>query len=88
MLKIAAAALLVAACAAGPAHAQTRDRVPPPNSMKLSGILAKVEQRPDFRYVSEVKWDDDGYKVTYYTADNARVEMKFDPVTAETKPLR
>ncbi len=88
MLKIAAAALLLTACAAGSAHAQAKDRVPPPNSMKLSEILAKVEQRPDFRYVSEVEWDDGGYEVTYYTADNAKVELKFDPVTAETKPLR
>ncbi|WP_315919143.1 PepSY domain-containing protein [Mesorhizobium sp. SP-1A] len=85
MLKIAAAALLASACLCGSAYAQTKDRTPPPNSKKLSEIIAKVEQRPDFRYVSDAEWSDGGYDVTYYTTDNAKVEMKFDPVTGETK---
>lgn len=54
----------------------------------MSEIIAKVEQRPDFRYISEVDWDNGGYEVTYYTSDNAKVEIKFDPVTGETQSLR
>ena len=59
--------------------------LPPQNAQKLSAIIAKVEQRDGFRYVKEVDWDKDGYTVTYYTADKAKVEITFDPVTAEPK---
>ncbi|TIT47454.1 MAG: PepSY domain-containing protein [Mesorhizobium sp.] len=51
----------------------------------MSEIIAKVEQRDGFRYVKEVDWDKDGYTVTYYTSDKAKVEIDFDPVTAEPK---
>ena len=71
--------------AGGPALAADESPLPPPNAKKLSEILAKVEQRDGFRYVKEVDWDKDGYTVTYYTADKAKVEITFDPVTAEPK---
>jgi len=78
-----------AACAAFTvAAAQEAAHVPPQESRKLSEIIAKVEQRPGFRYIDEVDWDDGGYEVTYYTTDNAKVEIKFDPVTGETKSLQ
>ncbi|RVA98087.1 PepSY domain-containing protein, partial [Mesorhizobium sp. M7A.F.Ca.CA.004.05.1.1] len=48
-------------------------------------IIAKVEQRDGFRYVDEVDWDSGAYTVTYYTADKAKVEITYDPVTAEPK---
>ena len=68
------------------AFAADGDRpLPPQNAQKLSAIIAKVEQRDGFRYVKEVDWDKDGYTVTYYTADKAKVEITFDPVTAEPK---
>jgi hypothetical protein len=73
---------------AGPAFAQDAARLPPQNAKKLSEIIAKVEQRPDFRYIDEVDWDAGGYDVTYYTTDNAKVEIKFDPVTAQPKSLQ
>ncbi|RUW68705.1 PepSY domain-containing protein, partial [Mesorhizobium sp. M4B.F.Ca.ET.049.02.1.2] len=38
----------------GPAFAADAKPLPPPNAKKLSEILAKVEQRADFRYVKEV----------------------------------
>ncbi|RUX04625.1 PepSY domain-containing protein [Mesorhizobium sp. M00.F.Ca.ET.151.01.1.1] len=69
----------------GSAFAADEAPLPPPNAKKLSEIIAKVEQRDGFRYVKEVDWDKDGYTVTYYTSDKAKVEIDFDPVTAEPK---
>ena len=69
----------------GAAVAQTTDRSPPQNAKKLSEIVAKVEQRQDFRYISEIDWDDGAYEVTYYTTDKAKVEIKYDPLTGEPK---
>ncbi|UVK41620.1 PepSY domain-containing protein [Mesorhizobium sp. AR10] len=68
-----------------PAFAADETPLPPPNAKKLSEIIAKVEQRDDFRYVKEIDWDSGGYTVTYYTADKAKVEISYDPVTAEPK---
>ncbi|TJV68323.1 MAG: PepSY domain-containing protein [Mesorhizobium sp.] len=51
----------------------------------MSEIIAKVEQRDDFRYVDEVAWDSGAYTVIYYTTDKAKVEINYDPVTAEPK---
>jgi hypothetical protein len=65
--------------------AQDKSPLPPTNAMKLSEIVAKVEQRDGFRYVDEIEWDDGSYSVTYFTADKAKVEIKFDPVTGEPK---
>ncbi|TJW96106.1 MAG: PepSY domain-containing protein [Mesorhizobium sp.] len=59
--------------------------MPPQNAKKLSQIIAKVEQRDDFRYVDEVAWDSGAYTVIYYTTDKAKVEINYDPVTAEPK---
>lgn len=91
MLKTISAVTFVLALAASPALAQTAapaPDVPPANGKKLSEIIAKVEQRPDFRYIGDVDWDDGGYDITYYTTDNAKVEMKFDAVSGETKSLQ
>ena len=71
--------------AASPALAADDKPLPPPNAKKLSEILAKVEQRDGFRYVKEVDWDNGAYTVTYYTSDKAKVEITYDPVTAEPK---
>lgn len=60
--------------------------VPPENGLKLSEIVAKIEQRDQFRYIDEVDWDEDGYyEVTYYTSDKAKVEIKIDPVTGQPR---
>ncbi len=67
-------------------NAQDAAEMPPADGQKLSAIIAKVETRPDFRYVSEISWDaTDGYRVVYHTTDKARVEINYDPVTAEPK---
>ncbi|MFC3323185.1 PepSY domain-containing protein [Mesorhizobium cantuariense] len=71
--------------AAGPALAADDAPLPQPNAKKLSEIIAKVEQRDGFRYVKEVDWDSGAYTVTYYTSDKAKVEITYDPVTAEPK---
>ncbi|GLS41529.1 hypothetical protein GCM10010869_71260 [Mesorhizobium tianshanense] len=69
----------------GPASAADDRPLPPQNAKKLSEIVAKVEQRSDFRYIDEVDWDSGAYTVTYYTTDRAKVEITYDPVTAEPK---
>jgi hypothetical protein len=71
--------------AAGPALAADEKPLPPPNAKKLSEIIAKVEQRDGFRYIKEIDWDSGAYTVTYYTSDKAKVEITYDPVTAEPK---
>ena len=60
--------------------------VPPENALKLSAIIATVEQRDAFHYVSDIEWNDDGYyDVVYFTTDKAKVEMKIDAVTGKTR---
>ncbi|MBZ9740572.1 MULTISPECIES: PepSY domain-containing protein [unclassified Mesorhizobium] len=82
LVLVAGMALL---CGVGSAFAADDKPLPPPNAKKLSEILAKVEQRNGFRYVKEVDWEDGAYTITYYTADKAKVEITYDPVTAEPK---
>ena len=49
--------------------------IPPENAMKLSEVIAKIETRDQFRYVSAIDWDEDGfYRVIYFTSDKAKVE--------------
>ena len=80
---------LALACALGmasPAAAQDRNRIPPENAQKASDIVAKIEGRPDFRYLESIEWNDQGYyEITYHTADKARVEMKIDAQTGEPR---
>lgn len=85
MSRFLVATSLAVLLATAPAFAADDTPLPPPNAKKLSDILAKVEQRDGFRYVKEVDWDDGAYTVTYYTADKAKVEITYDPVTAEPK---
>ena len=85
MSRFLVAASVAVLLAAGPAFAADENPLPPQNAKKLSEILAKVEQRDGFRYVKEVDWDKDAYTVTYYTSDKAKVEITYDPVTAEPK---
>ncbi|RUM95505.1 PepSY domain-containing protein [Pseudaminobacter arsenicus] len=71
----------------GSVQAQTaQPPVPPQNAMKLSEIIARIEQRDQFRYIDEVDWDEEGYyEVTYYTTDKAKVEIRIDPATGEPR---
>lgn len=85
MLKSILAAGVAFALMAGPAMAQQADRAPPENAKKLSEIVAKVEQRQDFRYISEIDWDDGAYEVTYHTTDKAKVEIRYDAVSGNPK---
>ena len=85
MSRFLVATSIAVLLAAGPALAADDKPLPPPNAKKLSEIIAKVEQRDGFRYVKEVDWDNGAYTVTYYTSDKAKVEITYDPVSAEPK---
>jgi len=86
MKPTVAALSIVATLVSGAAFAQDRSPIPPENAKKLSEILATVEQRNDFRYVSDVEWDEDGfYDIVYFTGDKAKVEIKIDAVTGQTR---
>lgn len=85
MRTIALATGLAVILAGAPALAANDQPLPPQNAKKLSEIIAKVEQRSDFRYVKGVDWDTDGYTITYYTTDKAKVQITYDPVTGEPK---
>jgi Peptidase propeptide and YPEB domain len=75
--------ITLAVMGATPVLAQTSARtIPPQNAMKLSQIVAKVEQRDHFQYISEIDWSRDGYyDIIYYTTDKAKVEVKINPQT-------
>ncbi|TPM35880.1 PepSY domain-containing protein [Mesorhizobium sp. B2-3-5] len=85
MSRLLLATSVAVLLAAAPALAADEKPLPPANAKKLSEIIAKVEQRDGFRYVKEVDWDSGAYTVTYYTSDKAKVEITYDPVTAEPK---
>jgi hypothetical protein len=87
MSRIPATALLAGLMLASSASlAQDSEPLPPQNARKLSEIVAQVEQRDGFRYVSEIDWNGDGYyDVTYFTADKAKVEIKIDAVTGKPR---
>ncbi|MGJ4860041.1 PepSY domain-containing protein [Labrys sp. KB_33_2] len=72
---------------AGVASAQTTSTaLPPQGSLKLSQIIAKVEAREGFAYISEVEWSQSGYyEVTYMTTDKAKVELHLDPMSGSTR---
>jgi len=82
-LAAIAAAVMLMGAGTGVGWAQAKSStLPPANSMKLSDLLAKVEKRDKFQYVSEVEWSQNGYyDVTYFTSDKAKVELNVDPVS-------
>lgn len=79
------ATALISGAGFGSTLAQDSDQGPPQNALKLSEIIAKVEQRDGFRYIDDVEWERGFYEVTYYTVDRAKVEIRFDPLTGEPK---
>src|SRR5262245_12303825 len=87
MKSAAACVLAVLLAASTGAFAQdSRPVVPPQNGIKLSEIVAKIEQRDAFNYVSEIDWNEEGYyDVTYFTTDKAKVEIKIDAVTGQPR---
>ncbi len=77
--------LLAGMLLAAPAFAQSMVQ-PPAKGMKLSELIAKVETRDKFLYVSQIDWSESGYyEVIYYTSDKAKVELHLDAVTGEAK---
>ncbi|MDO5632823.1 MAG: PepSY domain-containing protein [Paracoccus sp. (in: a-proteobacteria)] len=85
LVKIFAAAAVPATLFAGIALADT---APPVGSMKLSEVVAAVENQAgaELAYIKEVDWDDNGYwEIEYRTTAGARVELRLDPVTGESR---
>ena len=80
-------ALLAFVVIASAAEAQaTSISTPPPNGKKLAEILAKVEGRDKFKFISEIEWSQNGfYDIYYYTTDNVKVELHMDPVFGDSK---
>ena len=65
MLKIAILLALIAISSAAQAQA-TSISAPPPNGKKLTEILAKVEGRDKFKFISEVDWSQTGFYDIFY----------------------
>jgi hypothetical protein len=88
-MRVKSVAILLATLLPFTSLAMAQDKpppVPPDNALKLSAIIATVEQRDAFHYLSDVEWNDDGYyDVIYFTTDKAKVEMKIDAVTGKTR---
>jgi len=85
MLRIAVLLALIAISSAAEAQA-TSISAPPPNGKKLTEILAKVEGRDKFKFISEVDWSQTGfYDIFYCVTDNAKVELHIDPVSGDAK---
>ena len=76
---------LAALLFSGYAQAQTEaPPIPPENAIKLSEIVGAIETRDQFRYISEIDWDEDGfYRVIYFTSDKAKVEININPATGK-----
>ncbi len=85
--SVFAAVAFSALLAAGAARSQDLPSdIPPADMRPLSEIVAKVEALDSFAYIDEINWDDDGYyAVTYFTKDKAKVEINYNPVTAEPR---
>lgn len=82
---VAIAALLAAGAPAWAEDPQPSE-IPPADMRPLSEIIAKVEKRDSFHYIDEISWSSDGYyEVTYFTTDKAKVEINYNPVTAEPR---
>lgn len=77
-MRLAVTALFLAVSAAAVYAA------PPPEGMRLSEIIGKIEQNADTAFVDEVDWNDRGYyEIEYITKAGAKVEVKIDPKTGK-----
>ncbi|MDQ0391468.1 PepSY domain-containing protein [Labrys monachus] len=86
MKSIAVAFASVALLTSGAFAQSTSAPVPPPNAMKLSAMIAKVESRDKFLYLSDIEWSQSGYyEITYYTTDKAKVQLNLDPVSGQPR---
>jgi hypothetical protein len=87
MRYLTLASIILLATAPDFALAQTSPSTKPPaTAMKLSDLVAKVEKRDKFLFISEIQWSEQGYyEVTYFMNDKAKVDIKLDPVSGELK---
>lgn len=79
-------ASIVAIAGLGLAVSALADRPPPPDARPLSEIVQSIESRPDFAYVEEIDWDDDGYwEIEYRMTDGAKVKIEIDAVSGQPR---
>lgn len=84
-MRISLLAVLLCAGLVASAHA---DGPPPEGFLPLSGIVAELEQRPDFAYVEEIELDDGYWEVEYRTRDGRERKIEIDPLTGEERARR
>jgi hypothetical protein len=71
---------------AAPALVPPALAAPPPDARPASEILRLVEQRPDFRHLEEMEWDDDGHwEIEIITRDGGKLTLRIDPVSGEAR---
>lgn len=73
------------------ASAQDRDplsKLPPPDSIKLSAVIAEVERRPGFFGIESISFAEGEYRVVYFMADGAEVRINYDAKTGASRPPR
>jgi hypothetical protein len=63
-------------------------KLPPPDSIKLSAVIAEVEGRPGFYGIESISFTDGEYRVVYFMADGAEVRINYDAKTGASRPPR
>ena len=76
------------------AFAQTKDKagrlasLPPPDSIRLSQVIARTEGRPGFYAIKSVSFSDGQYEIVYFMDDGAEVKLNYDAKTGDARPPR
>ncbi|NBJ13855.1 PepSY domain-containing protein [Microvirga arsenatis] len=60
--------------------------LPPPDSVKLSQVIAKTEVRPGFYAIKSVSFSDGQYEIVYFMQDGAEVRLNYDAKTGQARP--
>ena len=62
--------------------------LPPPDSVKLSQVIARTEGRPGFYAIKSVSFSGGQYEIVYYMVDGAEVKLNYDAKTGGARPPR
>ena len=60
--------------------------LPPKDSIKLSQVISKTEERPGFYAIKSVSFSDGQYEVIYFMDDGAEVRLNYDAKTGTARP--
>ncbi|MCO6389238.1 hypothetical protein [Aliihoeflea sp. 40Bstr573] len=63
-------------------------KLPPPDSIKLSSVIAQVEKRPGYYGIDNISFADGEYRVVYYMDDGAEVRINYNAKTGASRPPR